>query len=396
LEAVVSAHVAWVRLPADLFATGTRPEFLAEFAGLHIRHNSDGSCDVVTHEAHKRTDPPRVTSVILARGTEFDDRGLDQLASVEPLTQSTSASELARLRDLRLRFTSRYPDPEPLWAKFAGQAQIADDEQLVDLLRQIQREGDNLDSLWLVKADPILSRRLAAMRALFAARHAREAWQGGRGFEGFPAARSLMANTTAGFILYILLPLLYRTPWFVGVATFRAHATLVRMFATPQPGRDIGWGSPLDTVAGHAKQMERAGVPAPPWEPEESQEDREALFSWWADRVGVLMAFLSDFTIFRDEEGSYSPSAHLGTVLTVERLFVTAVEMMRIRTKNEWLRKLLFFDVLDLLEGQGVGTYEQNLHLTRQRKAWSEAREVLPISVVRCLRPLIDGGAPCS
>lgn len=383
--------MGWIRFPPDLFGTGTKPGFLADFADLRVRPNNDGSCEVVTLEEYQKTTRPSVRVILLARGTSFEDAGLNALATVPPLSEATPADQLDALRELRRQWLATRIDKEPEWSRFSGELQLAREEEVVELLRGFQAAGNPDDSLWLVTADQVLSRRLAVMRALFAARHAKEAWKGGSTFEGFPAARALMTNTTSGFILYLLPALYYRTPWHVGTATFRAQATIVRVLAEPEPGRDTGWGSPLDAMARYAGQMQAPTFPPSVWAASESQADREELLRWWAERVGALTAFLGDFSYFRDNTDSYSPSVHLGTVLTVERLFVTAVEMMRIRKQNEWLRKLLLFDVLDLLEGHGAGRFEQNLDLSRQRKEWTAAMNQLPGGVLRCLRPLIDG-----
>jgi hypothetical protein len=112
---------------------------------------------------------------------------------------------------------------------------------------------------------------------------------------------------------------------------------------------------------------------------------------WWTEQLSQLLWLVTNPTRFVDETGTYSPSEHLGTVLTVERIFVTAVEIMRLRTKDEVLRKILLFQLLDLLEGHGMGNFVGNLHHDKQRALWLAMKPGLPEPVICAIEPVIDG-----
>lgn len=378
----------WVRLPPDLLVPTLKSEFLASFADLRVRVEPNGSWLIRTSEADRRASPPSITLTLLARGTEFEASGLKRLSALPPITQSTPAEELRAMRDARRSQVKRRGEPEPLWVRFAGEVQVADDPDLVPILRSVQEEGSPGDSLWLASAEPVLSHRLAMMRALFAQAHTHEVIQQ-EPFEGFPAAKALMANSTAGFSLFFQPPLLYGSPWLIGGAAMRLHSTVLRLLTTPELGKQMAWSDQLDSF--HLGMYSGRAWPQPPREPMESMPDREALLVWWAARISRLVHRLGDLALFRDEVGGYDAAGHLGTVLTVERLFVSAVEIMRLRTKDDFLRKVLIFDVLDLLDGQGLGNHEKNLDHTKEVQRWFDLRAALPLPVVRCLSPVVDG-----
>ena len=369
----------------------TKPDFLGSFADLRVRTEADGSWRILTEEQYRHRTAPRLETVLLARGTSFQPGATQHLASLQPLSEIVEAQELNVLRALRARSVSTRKTPQPVWANFVGETQLAPDDELPARLYEVQQAGSRSDSLWLVRSPPVLLHRLALMRGFFSARHGHDAWDQRTRSQGFPACQALMMNSNAGFMLYLLPPLLYGSPWTCGSAANRTNGGVVRLLANPEPGRSVDWGSPLDS-AGAGRLYEGPGVPAQPREPAESQDDREEFFCWWAEHVAELLQVLSDFSSYRDGVvGDYDPARHLGTVLTAERLFVSAVESMRLRTVAELVRKLLLFDVLDLLDGQGMGDHEENLHHTRQLQAWEELEATLPKGVQHCVSPLITG-----
>lgn len=385
----MTGTAGWLRLPPDL-VKDNKADFLGAFAQLRVRAQSDGSWSITTEERYKRTGSPTLEIVLLARGTDFGPEAGAQLAGLQRLDQVMRPEHLADLRRLRAHISTTRPG-EPLWARFTGQAQLAPDADLLDVLTGVQASGAADDSLWLVESPPVLVHRLTLMRAFFAARHAPDAWTTRRSFEGFASCRALMTNSVAGFMLYLLPPLLYAAPWICGTAVGCTNGTIVRLLAQPEPGRPTTWGSPLDSL-GAGRMYEAPGVPALPREPQESLADREAFLVWWTERVAELLTLLSDFDLYRDAAGDYDPARHLGAVLTAERLFLSAVEAIRLRTIGELLRKLLLFDVLDLMDGQGMGTHEDNLHYGKQLTAWHDLEPALPEAARRCVAPLIEGG----
>ena len=377
--------MSWIRLPPDLLLSGPQRKVLSQFASLEVRSEPDGGMRVTTSEDYRRSGKPGIASMLVARGQVFEQTGLQRLLAPPLLAQTIPEQELQSMRLQRRAFVRMQEEPQPRWARFVGEVQLAPEEDLPSLLADIQADGAPEDSIWVFEADRVLSQRLALMRALFAARHAHEAW---KLHDGFPAGRALMMNSTAGFTIFLEPPLLYRAPWSWGNMVMRAHRTVARLLGAPLFS-PRSWGGPLDTLKG--SMYEAPTIPDPPHQPVESLADREEFLLWWVDRVSTLIHILSDLTLYRDEHGEYRPERHFSTVLTVERLFVSALELMRLRTVSELLRKHLLFDLLDILHGHDLGDHEKNLQYTKQLAAWHEVESRLSPGVQRCIAPLVNG-----
>jgi hypothetical protein len=379
---------SWLHLPKDLLRYGLKRELIQTFAGVEVRSAPDGGLRILPTEQYRHTRRPAIESILIARGTKFYADGMQKLTAPPSIADVTSAAELDGMRKAREIASASLPKPEPSWAAFIGRGQLISESELPSLLEEIQELGAAGDAIWAFAGSPILSQRLGLMRALFAVRHAGEAWQMKNG--GFPAARALMANSTAGFTLYLQPPLLYRAPWYWGSMAMRAHRTMARTIATPERSTSLSWGSPLDSTAGHMFQA--PAMPEPLHDPTESAEDREAFLLWWGEHVSDLVYVLSNLGYYRNEADEYRPERQFATVGSVERLFVTSIELMRLRKVSELLRKQLLFQVLHILDGLGLGNHEKNLHYTKQLASWHEVKASLPLGPQRCLTPLIEGG----
>ena len=230
------------------------------------------------------------------------------------------------------------------------------------------------------------------MRVLFALRHAKESVVTDN-FSGLHAAEELMFSSFTAFTIYFHPLLLLNSPWVSGFTAPRPDATLIRILTATEPGRPSGWTDQLDSFqpiwGGSAKGFNDEGLDSVL--SGENLETREELLRWWTSRISDLVCIISDPTRHADREGSYEPSVHVGTTLTVERIFITAVEIMRLKTKGEVLRKILFFQLLDLLAGHGMGDYTKNLNYRTQYEEWARLRITLPEPVLKCLSPIIEG-----
>ncbi|MBI3429049.1 MAG: hypothetical protein HY050_03120, partial [Actinobacteria bacterium] len=207
-------------------------------------------------------------------------------------------------------------------------------------------------------------------------------------FAGFPAARALMANLASGFTMYFSPLLLLDSPWVGGALAARPNATIIQLLTEPQPGRPRAWTDQLDSFKPpYAGSAIWSGLATPI----ENLETREQILRWWASRISELLWIVSDPTRHVDRNGVYEPSIQFGVALTLERIFVTAVEVMCLKTKDEFIRKILLFDFLDLLQGLGMGNYERNLSHTTQHELWVLLKQTLPENVSRTFSPIIDG-----
>ncbi|HUW77501.1 MAG TPA: hypothetical protein VMV52_01975 [Candidatus Nanopelagicaceae bacterium] len=378
---------SWVRLPPDYRPSTIPKSRFEEFAQLKVRQGSGDVWLFKTVEEYLNAAKPGIRLSLIARGTDFDAHGLQRLTHLIPITDTTSPERLQGLAEFRRQQVAMSLEDEPLWNRFVGELQIALDSELENSLRDLQSHGDAQDSLWLAECDPVLMRRLGVMRTLFAQRFTADAIRA-ENFGGFGAARYLMLNSTAMFTLYLQPPLLLDSPWVGGYAVSRLNATFIRALHRMEPGRVGVWTDPLDSFKpGYAGG---SGFISP-IQNRQDLATREEFLRWWTRHVSELLWLVTNPTRFVDATGTYSPNEHLGTVLTVERIFVTAVEIMRLRTRDEVLRKILLFQLLDLLEGHGMGNFVDNLHHDKQRALWSAMKPGLPEPVTRAIEPVIDG-----
>lgn len=386
MTAIVSD--GWVRIPVDLQQTAIPRERFEEFPNLKVRENGDGSWSIKTVESYGNLAKPGIRLSLLARGSSFSSPGLERLNHLTPIAQSTPRETLEEMSSLRDRQAALREDPEPLWSRFRGELTLAHDADLREKLKVFQTEGEVTDSLWLAEVDPILSRRFAFMRALFAVRYSEDALRPAD-FGGFPAARELMMNSSSSFPLFFEPFLLLNTPWVGGYMATRPNAMIIRVLTNTEPGRSVSWTDQLDSFVplyvGSAEPFGE-GVRG------EDFETREVFLKWWISKVSKLLWIISDMTNFVDNSGNYDPAQHFGATLTLERIFVTAIEIFRLKTKDEVLRKILLFDLLDLLDGNGLGDYRTNLSYDTQRSAWLELKANLDEPIARTLSPVIENG----
>ena len=376
----------WINIPSDLRPSRVPKARYSEFAGLQIKEMLDGTWSVKTKENYSKLAKPKIRLTLLARGSQFEPLGIERLHKLLPITDSTPPDQLEQFSEAKKRQASLRDEQEPLWSRFVGELVITQDKDLENKLRDFQSEGQNSDSLWLAEPDDLFSRRLTFMRMLFAQKYTREAVDA-VDFAGFPAAQALMKYSSAGFTMFFSPMFLMDSPWVRGNSVMRPNATIIKIFEVPEPGRDIGWTDQLDSFkldyAGRALLMESK-------KPNTNLETREVVLGWWTSSLSELLWVVTDPTRFTDNEGNYEPAVQLGVTLTIERMFVTAIEIMCHKTKDELLRKTLLFDLLDLLEGQGFGDYKKNLSYEKQYKLWSELKISLPTQVVEVFSPVIE------
>lgn len=383
-----SDEIGWLRIPLGMRPLNIPKQRFADFPSLQVKEEADGSWLIKTQEDYYGRAKPGIELSLLARGVHFERSGLNRLRNLNPLEGSTPPEQLEAYASLRERLITIRQDEEPLWYRFSGVLQITLDSDVEGKLQELQRLGRSSDSLWLAEASPILSKRLAFMRLLFAKQHTPAAIST-TNFVGVPGARALMMNSSSSFTLFFHPFLLLDSPLVGGFTASRPYATIIRMLSETEPGRPKLWTDQLDSFQpSYAGSASWTGLGV---RPSEDLATREQLLRWWATSVSKLLWVVTDPTRHSDLDGNYSPSAHLGVTLTVERFFVTAVEILCLKSKNEVLRKILLFDLLDLLEGHKMGDYETNLSYRKQYDEWSRLKGTLPESVANCLSPVIEG-----
>src|SRR5688572_13728463 len=77
---------------------------------------------------------------------------------------------------------------------------------------------------------------------------------------------------------------------------------------------------------------------------------------------------------YTDGNGTHDPRAHFGTLLSLERLFGSLQDLLASTYRDEFARRSLLFDVLDLLEGLRFGDFRTLLTVRRARAALERVR----------------------
>jgi hypothetical protein len=377
----------WVALPL-----GDRPSFIPKsrfetFPELKVLGSSDGDWSIKNMEEYSHTQKPRVEIFLLAEGKTITRNGIAQLSRLSPLEEVTSSQELERFAELLERNLRLMEGPEPIWSAFVRKLRLCLDSQLESTVLGIVAEANDRDLFWLAICSPTLGARLATMRALFAHKYTNEAITA-TDFSGFEAANALMLNSIGSFTLYFHPFFLINAPKVGGYATNRVNVTFIYQPETEIQDQPNTWTDALEIFKPH---YAGSGTLSARTSSNFDIDSRNICLNWWTTRISDVLWRISSLNRFADKSNTYSASKHLGAVLTLERIFITAVEIMRLKSKDDVIRKNLLFELLDLLEGNGMGTYEVNLSVKRQKDIWETIKSELPTELVNMITSHISG-----
>jgi hypothetical protein len=201
-----------------------------------------------------------------------------------------------------------------------------------------------------------------------------------------PATRTASAAGVLGVIPTIELALAATAPSVLGISAARVGAGIVVvLFGHPEAGRG-------DPVASELLQLYRprllssAELGVQP-RPTVTADQMEALLRWWLGQLNKLFGVVLDPANYPDKRGAYHAQAHFGTLLSLDRLLACVLEVLMHARRDEFVRKLLLFDCLDLLEGFHQGGYEQLCNPGTVREQLNELEAQLPPQVGELLLP---------
>jgi hypothetical protein len=160
---------------------------------------------------------------------------------------------------------------------------------------------------------------------------------------------------------------------------------VVVLFGRPQAGR-------RDPVASELLQLYQPrllsstelGVQP---RPAVTADQIEALLRWWLGQLNKLFGVVLDPANYPDQRGVYKAPAHFGALLSLDRLLACVLEVLIHARRDEFVRKLLLFDCLDLLEGFHQGGYEQLCNAATVREQLNELEVLLPAQVGELILP---------
>jgi hypothetical protein len=366
----------------------TRPGELADFCGWRTRMRN-GSLEVCPSEVYEQRSTSLLHPVRLATPATAETsaayRPIDRLPSHDELirdAQPLVEAELHRLSSLQSR--------EAFWAAFQLNIMTVPHQELAHHLQGwYRRMAVELpqSSLWMIEIDRWFFSRQSVVRALFAAVEVPELLaRPTQEFTGLPAARGLQGASGLGVVPTIELALAATAPWVLGITATRVGAGMVVvLFGHPEAGRG-------DPVASELLQLYRPRLLSSAdlvvqSRPTVTATQIEALLRWWLGQLNKLFGVVLDPANYPDHHGAYKAQAHFGALLSLDRLLACVLGLLIHARRDEFVRKLLLFDCLDLLEGLHQGGYEQLCNPARVGEQLDELATLLPAPVGELLLP---------
>ncbi len=377
----------WVNIPFKDRPFSIPKSHFESFSHLKVKETVGGDWSVKELEEYSNIQNPRIELILLSKGNMQQRNAVFHLSQISQIEEVKHSQELQMYIEVLEQKLAIMDGPEPNWSTFQRILRLCPNSQLEANVGKIVEEALDGDLFWMAKCSLTFGARLATMRALFAHKYTNDAISAAD-FVGFPAARSLMLNSIGSFTLYFQPFFLINAPKLGGYSTNRAHATFIYQPNTEIKDQPNTWRSALETLkpfyagdnAFRAQSNSVFGI-----------ESRNICLNWWTNQISDLLWRISSLTRFADESNTYSSSKHFGAVLTLERIFITTVEIMRFRNTDNVICKNLLFELLDLLEGGGMGSYEVNLSVKRQRKIWEQIKSDLPNEFVDIISSRICG-----
>lgn len=318
--------------------------------------------------------------------------------------QDQYGSEDLRARVAQLREIQDPQDNADAWVSFRLQFMAMPDADVAPFLRGqfptiIATFPDA--SLWGIEIHPQFRWRVAAVRALFAARETPEVLVRPESDKRtrFFSSQGLGQAWNLGQSAFIDPSLLAASPWVTGLSSYRAGGTAVMLLGKPAPGFTGRQAvEVLDVFRVGALAKSRVGIQMP----EYASRSYEDALVWWVNKLNDLVGMALDIGRFTDEAGVYQPAAHFGVLLSLERLFASAQTILTEARGSELVRLVMFFDVIDLFDGLSFGSWESLLTRPRVERDLADLESLLPVAargylLTRChpaieaLRALEDG-----
>jgi hypothetical protein len=83
----------------------------------------------------------------------------------------------------------------------------------------------------------------------------------------------------------------------------------------------------------------------------------EELLVWWCERLNAIHDVLLDPARYARGDSTYDPTAHYGDLISFDRLVAAVNTILVGSRREEFSRRLMLFQALDILEGFRQGTY---------------------------------------
>lgn len=358
----------WVKLNVpDRFRMG--PERIAERCGLRLRRDN-GRLVVCTDERY-RNSPPQLFHArrVADAQNAASEEAYAPFASWPPQDAHHSKEwrikgEAEALRWLRSQNQEEWlygwnlavlTVPDAGFPRFAREAFTSTCQSLPQA------------SLWAIDVDARFRWRAALVRVLFGALETPEVLnRSPEEFEGFPASRETTLNDLS--LDHVISPAFVVTsPWVLGFSSARLGGVAALLFGQLLNG--IHAGKPA------GQMLDLFGPRLPPDQPPEPEQrpalqpqEMESFFRWWIARLNELFAVILDPARFATDDGQHEPRLQFAVLLSIERLFTTLQALMA-AWHDEFYRRAMFFDILDILDGIRFADTKTLLTLSRAKAA---------------------------
>jgi hypothetical protein len=122
-------------------------------------------------------------------------------------------------------------------------------------------------------------------------------------------------------------------------------------------------------------------------QPRVTAGESEKLLRWWVNQLNQLFGIVLDPVTYQNDQGVYNVRSHFGALLSLDRLLACVLEILIHSRRDEFIRKLLLFEALDLLEGFGVGSYDQFCNPAFVQTELDRLEEKLPVAISNLVLP---------
>lgn len=257
-------------------------------------------------------------------------------------------------------------------------------QALAEYLTMLLPELPNA-SIWHVRWSDRFKWRQAIVRPLLASEHLPEVFDlPQEDFQGINSGKGLQGTGGYGIGPRLDPALAICAPWVLGLSANRVGGAVVLLFGTVEAGRHEGvYGELIELLRPELFSADELSTGA---QPMMSPTDQVALLRWWVDGLNNLAAVEFD-PAAHVVDGTFDPLRQVGTTLTLDRLFACVQTILIGSRRNEFVRKAMLFDALDLLEGLRQGGRDVTLNPTRAAAKLDTLAEGLPPAVASVVLP---------
>jgi hypothetical protein len=380
----VSEGWARIKIPKS-FQAG--PSGIAKLCDWEFRKVDPEFTDVRTREGYRHLAPTLISLFKVASIETADNKtGFDRVGRWWPQDSYDKSGQLAARGMSEVQRLIALGERVATWEAFRlGITAGSDKDWIPFLAANFERIGEELPaaSIWAVEHSRMLYSRHHIVQTLFGAEATPELLVNpDLSAQVFRAGSGLLGEQY--HVGHLIEPaLVVHSPWVIGIQGSRMAGLVVLIFGGLESGRPSGSTADLINLFRPrlmSSPMGNVGQPA------YSAADGEELLAWWVSRVNLLVAASLDVVNFTDGDGYYQPDRHFAALLSMDRLFAVVQDILVGSRRDEFTRRMLLFEAVDLLEGLGLGGPDVSFSYKATVKLL-ERVVGLPPGAARCLEP---------